>query len=79
MSHPTRNQLKGRILDVKLGSIMAHVLVQVGENHIESIVTLQDAEELELQPGDPITVVIKSTDVMLRRERVAASAGRRPH
>jgi len=34
-----RNQIEGKILEVKLGEIMAHVVVKVGKNHIESVIT----------------------------------------
>lgn len=63
-----RNQLRGRIKDVQLGSIMAHVVIQVGENEIESVITRRSAEEMHLQPGDSVTVVIKSTEVMVGKE-----------
>jgi molybdate transport system regulatory protein len=67
-----RNQLHGRIVSIKLGSLMAHVIVQVGENEIESIVTRQSAEEMNLNAGDPITMVIRATEVMLTRRALAA-------
>jgi len=44
-----RNQLKGRIEEVRVGSIMAHVMVRVGENVIESVITRLSAEELGLK------------------------------
>ena len=53
--------------DVKLGTIMAHVVVQVGENEIESVITRRSAEELDLKTGDMVTVVIKSTEVMIQK------------
>lgn len=62
-----RNQLPGRIKDVKLGDVMAHVVVQVGENEIESVITRRSAEELQLKPGDTVTVVVKSTEVMIQK------------
>jgi molybdopterin-binding protein len=46
---------------------MAHVVVQVGENEIESVITRRSAEELKLKPGDEVTVVIKSTEVMIQK------------
>jgi molybdopterin-binding protein len=63
-----RNQLKGRIEEVRVGSIMAHVMVRVGENIIESVITRLSAEELGLKKGDTVTVVIKSTEVMLQKD-----------
>jgi molybdopterin-binding protein len=63
-----RNQLKGRIEEVRVGSIMAHVMVRVGENIIESVITRLSAEELGLKKGDTVTAVIKSTEVMLQKD-----------
>jgi len=46
---------------------MAHVVVSVGENQIESVITRRSAEQLDLKKGDTVTVVIKSTEVMLQK------------
>jgi len=46
---------------------MAHVVVKVGNSQIESVITSRSAEELGLKKGDKITVVIKSTEVMLQK------------
>jgi molybdopterin-binding protein len=62
-----RNQLKGTVREVRLGEIMAHVVVKVGQNLIESVITRTSAEELELKKGDPVVVVIKSTEVMVQK------------
>ena len=62
-----RNQLRGQIKDVKLGNVMAHIVVQVGENEVESVITRRSAEELDLKAGDNVTVVIKSTEVMIQK------------
>jgi len=51
-------------VDVTLGDIMAHVVVEIGKNHIESVITRRSAEQLALKKGDTVTVVIKSTEVM---------------
>ena len=67
MALSARNQLRGQIKDVKLGNIMAHVVVQVGDNEIESVITRRSAEELQLKPGDTVIAVIKSTEVMIQK------------
>jgi len=46
---------------------MAHVVVQVGANEIESVITRRSAEEMNLQAGDTVTVVIKSTEAMIQK------------
>jgi len=60
-----RNQLTGRVISVKLGDIMAEIVMQVGENTITSVITRGSAESMELKVGDEVTALIKSTEVML--------------
>jgi len=67
MALSARNQLRGQVKDVKLGNVMAHIVVQVGDNQIESVITRRSAEELNLKTGDDVTVVIKSTEVMIQK------------
>ena len=62
-----RNQLAGKVTEVLIGEIMAHVTVRVGKSLIESVITRKSAEELKLKKGDTVTVVIKSTEVMLQK------------
>lgn len=63
-----RNQLVGEVEEIKLGNVMAHVVVRVGENVIDSVITLRSVEELNLKVGDTVTAVIKSTEVMLQKD-----------
>ena len=63
-----RNQLTGRITEILLGEVMAHVSVRVGKNVIESVITRRSAEQLGLKKGDTVTAVIKSTEVMLMKD-----------
>jgi molybdopterin-binding protein len=63
-----RNQLEGKVMEVKLGEIMAHVVVKVGKSQVESVITRRSAEELDLKKGDAVKVIIKSTEVMLQKD-----------
>ena len=67
MALSARNQLKGRITKINLGDIMAHVVVKVGKNTIDSVITRRSAEDMKLKKGDTVEVVIKSTEVMLKK------------
>jgi molybdopterin-binding protein len=67
MQISARNKLEGTVTSIKLGGVMAEVVVQVGENEIVSVVTRTSAEELGLAEGDSVTAIIKSTEVMLAR------------
>jgi molybdopterin-binding protein len=62
-----RNQLKGKVTEVILGNVMAHVTVKVGQNLIESVITKKSAEEMKLKKGDSVTVIVKATEVMLSK------------
>jgi molybdopterin-binding protein len=68
MAISARNQLEGKVVEVTLGDIMAHVVVKIGKSHIESVITRRSAEELKLKKGDKVKVVIKSTEVMLDKD-----------
>jgi molybdopterin-binding protein len=63
-----RNQLAGKVKDIQLGDIMAHVVVKVGSSLIESVITRTSAEELGLKKGDSVRVVVKSTEVMIQKD-----------
>lgn len=67
MALSARNQLSGKIEELKIGDIMAHVAVRVGENLVESVITRNSAEELNLKVGDTVKVVVKSTEVMIQK------------
>jgi molybdopterin-binding protein len=47
---------------------MAHIVVRVGDNLIESVITRRSAEAMALKKGDAVKVVIKSTEVMLQKD-----------
>ena len=69
MSISARNHLKGRITAVKLGDVMAHITIKVGSSIIESVITRQSAEEMDLKKGDMVTAVVKATEVMVSKEQ----------
>ncbi len=57
----------GKITEIKMGDVMAHIVMQVGENVIDSVITRQSAEDMHLKVGDTVAAVIKSTEVMLEK------------
>jgi molybdopterin-binding protein len=63
-----RNQFKGKVKSVKLGGIMAEVVVSGAGLEIVSAITRTSAEQMALKIGDEVTAVIKSTEVMIAKE-----------
>jgi molybdopterin-binding protein len=67
MTLSARNRLAGEIVELEFGGVMAHVVVRVGKDMIESVITKRSAEEMKLKIGDKVSAVIKSTEVMLEK------------
>jgi molybdopterin-binding protein len=67
MELSARNQLPGKVVSTKLGSIMAEVTVEVEPAVIVAAITRSSVEHLNLQPGDTVRVVVKSTEVMIAK------------
>lgn len=68
MEISARNQLKGRVKSVRSGDIMSEVVVVLADGQeITSVITRDAVEQLQLQPGDEVAAVIKSTEVMIRK------------
>ncbi len=69
MKLSTRNILKGTVVEVKEGMIMAKVRVDIGGgNVITSIITDDALKDLNVKVGDELAVLIKATSVMVARE-----------
>ena len=63
-----RNQLQAKVKSVKLGAVMAEVIVVLPDGQeIVSAITRTSAESLNLKDGDAVTAIIKSTEVMILR------------
>jgi molybdopterin-binding protein len=60
-----RNQIAGTIKEIKLGNVMAEVVVDAGGIEIAAAITRASAERLGLKQGDKVQAIIKSTDVMI--------------
>jgi molybdopterin-binding protein len=60
-----RNQLSGTIKELKIGNVMAEVIITAGGVEIVAAITRDSAERLGLKLGDTVKAVIKATDVMI--------------
>ena len=65
-----RNQLVGRIDQVRISGLMAEVKISIGEQQITSIITATSAREMHLKPGQTAIALIKATEVMILREQL---------
>lgn len=67
MTLSARNRLVGKVTEIEFGGVVAHVVMRVGDNVIEGVITKRSAEEMKLKVGDTVSAVIKSTEVMLEK------------
>jgi molybdate transport system regulatory protein len=65
MQLSARNQLKGQVVRVKSGAIMAEVEVKVKAGKVVAAITDGSLRRLKIKTGDRVTVIIKATEVMI--------------
>src|ERR1700743_899353 len=62
-----RNQLVGRIFEIKIDGLLAQIKLSIGGQIINSIITSEAAREMQLEVGETVAALIKSTEVMVLR------------
>ncbi len=60
-----RNQLAGRVVEVRIDGLLAQVKISIGGQILTSIITADAARELRLTIGETVAALIKSTEVMV--------------
>jgi molybdopterin-binding protein len=66
MKLSARNQIKGKVLEVRRGQTTAHVRVDIGNGvTVTSSITNEAVDDLGLKAGDEVVAIIKASDVMV--------------
>jgi molybdopterin-binding protein len=66
MEVSARNKIKGKIISIKLGGVMAKLIIKISDGTlISSVITVDSVDELKLKEGDEVFALIKSTEVMI--------------
>lgn len=66
MAISARNQFPGKVSSIKLGAVMAEVVVDIGGGHqIVSLISVSSAKRLKLKKGSAAVAVIKATEVII--------------
>ncbi len=64
-----RNKLKGTIIDIEQDGIIAKIKIQVEQPIvITSVITIEAVEGLNLEEGDTVNALIKSTEVLIGKD-----------
>jgi molybdopterin-binding protein len=67
MEISARNQLRGKVTAVKLGTVMAQVTVQVAGHDVVSVITRDSVERLGITVGADVIAIVKATEVILAK------------
>jgi molybdopterin-binding protein len=65
MKLSARNQLKGKIVEVKKGVTTSHVRIDIGGQIVTAAITNESADELKLAVGKSAYAIIKASSVMV--------------
>ena len=66
MKLSARNQLKGKVTDIKEGMVTARVILDIGNgNKITSVISMDAVKDLNLKVGSEAIAIVKSSSVML--------------
>jgi molybdopterin-binding protein len=63
-----RNRIVGKVTEIKKGSIMCQVKLEIPASSMSSVMTLDSLEEMGLKTGDAVQVVVKGVNVLLIKE-----------
>ncbi|MCZ8014779.1 MAG: TOBE domain-containing protein [Limnobacter sp.] len=62
-----RNQFRGKIKEIILGSVMSEVDVETPAGIVTSVITTRSVKELDLQVGTEVLAFVKSTEVSIAK------------
>tara|TARA_B100000959_G_scaffold136806_1_gene143923 strand:- start:56 stop:265 length:210 start_codon:yes stop_codon:yes gene_type:complete len=69
MQYGAKNQLAGTVKEIKRGTVMSQVNLEVKANaSMSSVLTLEALEELKISEGDQVKVIVKAVNVLLVKE-----------
>ncbi len=64
-----RNRIVGKVTEVKKGSVMAQVKLEIpAGSRMASVMTAESLDEMGLKPGDQVEVVVKAVNVLLVKD-----------
>lgn len=67
MKLSARNALKGTVVDIAKGQIVAKIKLDVGGQAVSSIISVEAVDDLDLKIGDEVSAIIKATEVVLAK------------
>ncbi len=67
MEFSARNQINGKVTQIKDGNIVSEVIIDIGNQKVCSIITTSSKERLNLKTGDNVSALIKASNVIISK------------
>ena len=69
MKYGARNQIVGKVTEIKKGTLMCKVKLEVtAPSTVSSVMTIESMEDLGIKEGDSVTAIIKAINVLLVKD-----------
>ncbi len=63
-----RNDIVGTVTDIKKGTIMCQVKLEIPASNVASVMTVDSCDEMGLKKGDKVHVIVKAIQVLLVKD-----------
>jgi molybdopterin-binding protein len=69
MKYGARNQLIGKVTQIKKGSLMCQVKLEIpAKSNMSSVMTIDSLKDMGIKKGDSVRIVVKAVNVLLIKE-----------
>lgn len=69
MKYGARNQLVGKVTQIKKGSLMCQVKLEIPpKSEMSSVMTVDSLKGMGIKKGDKVRIVVKAVNVLLIKE-----------
>lgn len=62
-----RNQFRGKIKEIVMGSVVSEIDVETPFGLVTSVITTRSVKELDLQIGSEVVALVKATEVSVAK------------
>jgi molybdopterin-binding protein len=69
MKYGARNQLEGKIVEIKKGTVMCQIKLEIpAKSTMGSVITVDSLNELGVKEGDTVKIIVKAINVLVVKE-----------
>jgi molybdopterin-binding protein len=69
MKYGARNQISGKVTQIKKGTMMCQVKLEIpAGSKMASVMTIDSLDDMGIKEGDNVKVVVKAVNVLLVKE-----------